>query len=235
MTMVKSLFQSLARGMDQDDVAYRKSVRNMSVILAVIVVIIFAAIFIPPYLSPYHDVFPTSASYDSPFGFTMHLTLNSTLVSPDGRVSITGWVNSSSSSIENVTAANQWAFQQNLLWGEICTAGWPIGVGVMKGHYTQDNYTLGTPLPLNQPLAACPGTGPPQYFLFYPHSSLALASINGTPTRWVIQVGLSFSDRSLRPATLPGGQGSNQLPPGVYTAVLADEWGDVLTDSFLVT
>jgi hypothetical protein len=210
----------------EDDVAYRKSVRNMSVILAVIVITIFAAIFVPPYVNPPRDVFQPAVTYESFFGFVMHLDVNSTSVPPQDSVLLTGWVNSSFASIENVTASNSWAVDQGSLWEKTCTLGWPIGVGVMQGHYTQDNFTLGTLLPVTQPGASCPAqAGAPAYFLFEPYSSKALVTIGGNPAVWNIATSFSFRQP-------PSG---GQLAPGVYTAVLADEWGDVLTTNFLVT
>ncbi|HEV2137556.1 MAG TPA: hypothetical protein VGR53_01805 [Nitrososphaerales archaeon] len=211
--------------MTSDDLAYRRSVRNMSLVLAAIVITVFAAIFVPPYVYPTHNVYQSSVSSDSPFGFTLHLRINSTSVPHAGAILLTGWVNSTSSSIENVTAANAWGLPQGKLWGRICTTGWPIGLGVMKGHYTQDNYTLGTVIPVPQPLASCPvQPSPPRYFLFEAHSSNALVTIGGNTVTWRIQTELSFS----------GFQISTQQS-GVYTAVIADEWGDVLTTNFLVT
>jgi len=50
--------------MDSDDIAYRKSVRNMGLFLAAIVITIFAAIFIPPYVNPPHNAYPQSVSFD---------------------------------------------------------------------------------------------------------------------------------------------------------------------------
>ncbi len=196
----------------------------MSVVLAAIVITIFAALFIPPYVYPDHDVFQTSASADSPFGFTMHLQLNATVVPANGGILITGWVNSTSGSIENVTAGNDWAFPQGELWQKVCTSGWPIGLGVMQGHYTQDNYTLGKLVQIPRPLILCPvQAASPHYFLFEPHSSKALVTTAGAPAIWVIQTSLGFR-----------GYASGILQPGVYTAVLADEWGDVLTAIFRV-
>ncbi len=212
--------------MDQDDAAYRKSVRNMSVILAAVVITVLAAIFVPPYVNPVHDVFQSPVSYDSPFGFVMHLELNATSVPAGGGILLTGWINSSSSSIEQVNASDSWAFDQAQLWGKICTSGWPIGVGLMRGHYTQDNYTLGTLISVPRPYAACPAqAGTPSDFLLRAHSSEALVTIGGTPQLWVLQSSLAFG-RDVS---------GNPLSPGVYTAVLADEWGDVLTANFLVT
>ena len=93
----------------------------------------------------------------------------------------------------------------------------------MEGHYTQDNYTLGTLLPLNSTQPPCPGGSySPAYFAFEPQTSRALVVLAGKPTFWTIQTVVRFT------GTTPG----YQLPPGVYTAVLADEWGDVLTANF---
>ena len=209
--------------MDSDDIAYRKSVRNMSLVLAAIVITIFAAIFIPPYLNPPSTSFPSSVSFDSGFGFTMHLTVNYSSGSQTWSVLLDGWVNSTSSSINNVTAADAWAYPLNDLFTMPCTPGWPIAIGVMEGHYTQDNYTLGTLLPLNLSQSTCTGTSrSPTSYAFEPYTSKALVVLGSTPSFWTIQTSLPFT------GTTPG----YLLPPGVYTAVLADEWGDVLTANF---
>ncbi|HUI23249.1 MAG TPA: hypothetical protein VLY82_02525 [Nitrososphaerales archaeon] len=222
--------------MDQDDIAYRKSVRNMSVFLAVIVIVIFAAIFIPPYLNPASDVFPSSVSFGSGIGFIMHLTVNSTDVGPLSSVLLTGWVNSSSDSGVNINASDSWAVPQGRLWQPPCLNGFPIGIGVMSGHYTIDNYTLGTLLQPATSRAQCLVSGPPQYFLFYPHqSSIAAAVVNGTPYRWSMLMNVSLGQYSLAPNSVSGVPGPQGLPAGVYTAVLADEWGDVLTANFRVS
>jgi len=221
--------------LDPDDIAYRKSVRNMSIVLAAMVVVVFAAIFIPPYLSPSHNVFPSSVSYDSGSGFTMYLTLNSTTVAPLGHLLITGWLNSTSDSIENLTAADSWALSVGMLWERQCTPGWPIGIGLMSGHYDQYNYTVGTLLQPAMPDVGCPLSMSPQYFLFYPHSTEALASVNGNPLRWTITMNVTFWQGSLGPNALPGVPGPGGLPAGVYTLVFADEWGDVLTANFRVS
>ncbi|MDG6900361.1 MAG: hypothetical protein JRM80_00160 [Nitrososphaerota archaeon] len=210
--------------MDSDDVAYRKSVRNMSIILAVMVITIFAAIFVPPYVSPARDLFQPDVSYASPVGFVMHLKLNSTSVTSGSGILLEGWINSSYPSVSDINATDSWALPQSQLWGKICTSGWPIGLGIMQGHYTQDNYTLGTPVALPRPLTGCPAqAGAPADFLLRAHSSEALVTINGSPQVWNLVSSLGI-----------GGSTSGRFPQGVYTAVLADEWGDVLTANFLV-
>jgi hypothetical protein len=209
-----------------DDVAYRRSVRNMSIVLAAIVITVFAALFVPPYVNPSHIVFQKSVSLDSPFGFTLHLKLNATSVPSNGIILLTGWVNNTSSAVENVTAANGWAFESGRLTKMPCTSGWPIGFGLMAGHFTQDNYTLGVLIPIPQPMVLCPvPAASPNYFLFEPHSSTALVTIGGNPFFWKIQTSLTLRQQML----------GHPLQAGVYTAVLADEWGDVLTANFQVT
>jgi len=212
----------------EDDLAYRRSVRNMSLVLAAIVITVFAAIFIPPYLSPQHDVFQTSTSLDSLVnGFTLHLQVSSTSIPQNGTLVTYGWLNSTSGAIENVTSSDSWGLGQDLLWGAACAPGWPIGLGIMQGHYTNDNFTLGTLLNITgySGAPACPATGSPSYFLLEPHSSKALVTLNTGPTLWVIQTSFSLQESAA----------GSPLKPGVYTAVLADEWGDVLTTNFLVS
>ncbi|HKT21595.1 MAG TPA: hypothetical protein VJR06_03085 [Nitrososphaerales archaeon] len=208
--------------MDPDDLAYKKSVRNMSLVLAAIAITIFAAIAVSPFVFPAANTFQPSVTYDSAFGFTLHLQVNSTSVSREGGVLVSGWLNSSSGSIVNVTAADSWGIGPAGLWTRVCTGGWPLGVGIMEGHYTQDNYTLGTIVQVPMPAVDCPVmVGTPGYFLLSPHTSKALVDLNGTPAYWVLQSSFSFS--------------ASQLPAGTYTAVLADEWGDVLTSNFIVS
>jgi hypothetical protein len=213
--------------MDSDDVAYRKSVRNMSIILVVAVITILVALIVPPYISPAHNTFQKQVSVVSPYGFTLGLELNATSLTTTGHVAITAWVNNTSSIIENVTAQDSWAVDRTRLWGRICTNGWPMGVGVMQGHYTVFNYTQGTLIRIPQPFVLCPVLrAAPEWYAFAPSSSKALVSLNGAPQFWVVQTTLAFGPASL---------GESQIPSGVYTAVAADEWGDVLLTNFLVS
>ena len=210
--------------MDPDEAAYRRSVRNMAAILAAIVITVFAAIFVPLLLFPTHNVYPASVTYDSPSGFAMHLALNKTADSAAWTIVLTGWINSTSPSIENVSASDSWAIPRDALWTMPCNQGWPIGLGVMQGHYTQDNFTLGTLLSLDGSTTSCPAqTNSPSSFTFEPQTAKALVVLDGKPSFWVLQTSLRFT------GTTPG----HLLQPGVYTAVLADEWGDVLTANFL--
>ncbi|MDE1858244.1 MAG: hypothetical protein KGI26_04145 [Thaumarchaeota archaeon] len=207
--------------MDPDDVAYKKSVRNMSLVLAAIVMAVFVSLAVSPYVFPAANTFQPSVSYDSAFGFSLHLTINSTSVPLGGGISVAGWMNSSSSSINNITASDRWGIGPAGLWTRICTSGWPLGLGIMAGHFTEDNVTFGTLTPIPQPLVQCPvQAATPGYFLLGPRSSRALVDLNGVPQYWVLQSSFSLS--------------TGQLAPGTYTAVIADEWGDVVTTNFAV-
>ena len=209
----------------------------MSLVLAAIVITIFAAIFVPPYFLATHSNFQPAVSLDSPFlGATLHLTVNATDIAARGHILIGGWLNNTSPSIENVSASDSWLQGPKYLYGQPCTPGWPIGLGVMAGHYTQDNYTLGHLLPLAVLSPHCPpGADTPSYFLLEPspHSSKTVVDLGGSPQYWIIQTNYTFGYAPW--IGLPGGSGPNQLPEGVYTAVLADEWGDVLTTNFSVS
>jgi len=194
----------------------------MTLVLAAIVLTVFAGLFVPPYLFPPHNVYQTSVSSDSPYGFVLHLSLNATLLANGESLLLTGWLNSTSS-LENVTVASQWAVPPAGLHGPFCSPGWPIGLGIMQGHYTQDNYTLGSLRQISTPVN-CPEEGPaPAYFVTEDHSSTVLFSTDGAPAVWDLYTRFSVSPGSVGP-----------MPPGVYTAVFADEWGDVLTTIFQV-
>ena len=210
--------------MEPDDADYRRNVRNMSVVLAAIVITAFGAILIPPYLFPPRTQYVLNASETSPSGFSLHLTLNSTSVSPSGSVLVTGWINSTSNTVVDINASSNWGLPPGRLWGNLCTNGWPIGIGIMKGHYSSQNYTSGALLPIQRPLTSCPAqSGTPQDFVFKPHSSMALVTLGIYPKIWNLRSSYAFRE-----------YGGGQLPSGVYTALLADEWGDVLPIIFRV-
>ncbi|MBI3841126.1 MAG: hypothetical protein HY297_04125 [Thaumarchaeota archaeon] len=208
----------------QDDLEYKRNVRSMSFVLAAIVITIFAAIFISPYLNPSHYAFQRTVSVESPYGFELALDLNSTSLSGNGRIAITAWINNTSAQIENITSANSWGLDRNSLWTRLCTPGWPLGFGIMQGHYTSENYTEGRLFDVPRPAFACPYSPLPDYFLLAPHASRALASTNGTAESWDLRVELIVSCCNLGP-----------LSAGVYTVVAADEWGDVVLTNFQVS
>jgi hypothetical protein len=206
----------------EDERAYSRSARNMALVLAAIVAVIFAAIFIPPLVNPVHEQFVPGASTNSAYGFSLNLLLNSTDLRSSGWVSLRTWLNNTSPQVSNVTAADQWPLDPSSLRTGNCSLGWPLGVGVMRGYYTTDNYTLGTPVALPRLIISCPlvAYNPPRYFLLQPHGSTAVVRLNQTLAEWNLRVDLPF--------------GGSYTQPGAYTAVAADEWGDVALAHFRV-
>jgi hypothetical protein len=215
--------------MDPEDVEYRKSVRNTLIVIGAAVLVIVAGFIASPFLNPPQDTFRRHVSSPTANGFLFTLEVNSTSISSNGHISISAWANSTSPSSNNVTAMSSWPVDNSrLLGGQVCVNGWPIGVGVMQGRYNADNYSQGTLMVISQAVIVCPATLSPPWFEFEPapHSSRALVTIEGGPAFWVIQSGLVFGLGSI---------GSGQLPSGVYTAVAADEWGDILLTNFRVS
>jgi hypothetical protein len=205
-----------------DDEVYRRNVKVMSVILAAIVLTVFAAIFIPPVLSPVRKTFPSGVTEGSPFGFLMGMRINATHFASGSSVSISFWLNDTTADYVNLTAAD--SFQFGELWTPPCYGGFPAGVTVMAGYFTQDNVSLGEPLQLPMAAVLCPVNGPPLAFLFQSHSAAAVVKLDGSLVRWDLVGRGVFAGTST-----PAGTAAFR---GVYTVVLADEWGDVLVAHF---
>ncbi len=214
--------------MSDDDVAYRKSVRNTLLVLALVLMALVAAFIASPYLTPNQNQFQTFGSVASPLGFTLSVRLIASHFAPNESLGITAWMNSTSAQIENITSGTAWPVNRNFLYGVFCNPGWPFGVGIMRGFYTLDNYTQGTLTSIALPFMNCEvyyAQGTPSYFLLQPHGSKAVVSLNGTLRLWDLQSTLLLG---------PGSPGGSTLTTGTYTIVTADEWGDVIISHFVV-
>ena len=97
----------------------------------------------------------------------------------------------------------------------------------MQGHYTTDNYTLGSLLPVQKvtPLP-CPIAGPYPWFYFNSQTYKVLVAVDGAPMFLTLTSRVTFG---------PSLVGLQSLAPGVYTVVAADEWGDLVMTSFKVS
>ncbi|QQG48663.1 MAG: hypothetical protein HY247_08005 [archaeon] len=210
----------------EEDVEYKRNVRTMSLVLAAIVLTIFAALFIPPYLNPQDTAQSRTSSVDSPLGFEMTLAINSTTVSRTGGVTITAWINSTSNQILNLTVANTWQGFEGQLVRPTCAQGWPFGIGVMRGHYTLEDFKKESLLPFRTPSQTCFAWVVPEYFLISPHGSRAIAVGANSSQTWGLQTSNPFS---------PGSADQPSFVPGTYTVVAEDEWGDVTFVYFTVS
>jgi hypothetical protein len=210
--------------MDPDDVAYRRSVRNTVVVLAVVVVVLAASIALTLLFDVTPNTFQTKTSVASTQPLTLTLEVNTTSGAANRGVEISAWLNGTSTG--NVTANSNWAFDQTKLVYPVCSSGFPLGVGVMQGHYTSDNYSLGTLVSFVLPKQLCPHEQAPAWFYFASATSRVLVTIGATPVFWVLRVNATVSSASL---------GVSRLAPGVYTAVAADEWGDFVLTNFRIS
>lgn len=203
--------------MAEDDAVYRRSVRNTVIVITAMIVVIAAALIVPPLVSPAHEQFNSVTSVASPYGLSLSLRLNETQFAAGQGVAITAWINSTSSEVANISAASTWALGPRGFWTKVCTNGWPLGVGLMAGYFTTDNYSLGSLVPLPSSLVGCPiSAGTPSYFLLQPRGSIAIVKLGGSLAQWNLTTVLQLS--------------SNQLTSQrsvVFTAITVDEWGDL--------
>jgi hypothetical protein len=210
--------------MDSDDAAYHKSVRNTVIVLAVVVVVLAASIGLTLLFDVAPNTFQSRTSVSSDYPFVLTLDVNTTSATDNGAVEITAWMNGTSTG--NVTAASNWAFDQTKLVSPACSSGFPVAVGVMQGHYTSDNYSLGTLTSFVLPQLPCPHGPPPPWFYFSSTAPKVLVTVGGAPEFWVLRANVTVDAASM---------GVPRLPPGVYTAVGADEWGDFVMTNFRIS
>ena len=143
-------------------------------------------------------------------------------------------------SVNNVTEADEWKYTQDSLspCGPDLSTN-PVEFAVVQGHYGQNNYTSSKALPFYNTGVdyLCGGTeilgGPPAY-AFQPLSdAFSFPSGSAQPSYGAASVTITTS------GYWTGGQNgvaavSIPFPPGAYTVIGADEWGDVvLLQAFL--
>jgi hypothetical protein len=129
-------------------------------------------------------------------------------------------------SVNNVTTADDWPYSHtdSLPCGNF--GQFPIEYAVFQGHYDASNYTSTNALTLYDPglFIPCPtAEALPAYLLFAPLSDNAsypsgqgsfLVSASYSVTGYWTGSGNTFA--------------FHQLPPGIYTVLAEDEWGNVV-------
>jgi hypothetical protein len=185
----------------------------------------------------------TSALASSVLLGNMALVLNSSdhlglslQVNPDTDGNYTFTVRESNllDSLNNVTEADGWAYRADS--ADPCGPDPytdPVVFAVVRGHYGQNNYTSGEALPFFNPsiLSACGEVtilGGSNEFAFQPLSdAFSFPSGSARPEVGVASVTITTS------GYWTGGQNGAPaalipFPPGAYTLIGADEWGDVV-------
>ena len=142
--------------------------------------------------------------------------------------------------VNNVTEADEWKYTQD----SVAPCGPdpytnPVEFAVVQGHYGQDNYTSSKALPFYNPdiVRLCGEVGflgGPSAFAFQPLSdAFSFPSGSAQP-----EVGAASATITTSGYWVGGQNGVaaalEPFPPGAYTVIGADEWGDVvLLQAFL--
>jgi len=201
---------------DEDDASYKRSVKNLTVLLIVVVIVVISGLVFTTYFVPTNGLVKSTYVYD-PNGLTLSMKLNTTEAFVPYGVNITLWVNGTSG-IEDLNAQNSWVVPPSSLWTPPCEPGWPIGIGIMRGYYDMYNYSSGTLLPLNDSGFRCPPQELPQSFIIEPRGSESIVNLSDSFKRWDLQITLVLAN-----AIFTQGQKAG----GLFTVVGADEWGDL--------
>jgi hypothetical protein len=128
--------------------------------------------------------------------------------------------------VNNVTTANDWPYPNtgSLPCGDYDQ--FPIEYAVLQGYYDASNYTSASALTLYDPGVTylCPTVSASiPYFLFSPLSDDASFSFSsGQNNSYLLSADYSVT------GYWTGSGIFHQFPPGVYTALVEDEWGNVV-------
>jgi hypothetical protein len=126
--------------------------------------------------------------------------------------------------VNNVTTANDWPYPNtdSLPCGDFDQ--FPIEYAVLQGYYGTGNYTSASALTVYNTgvTYSCPTmTAPIPYFLFAPLSDNA-SFLSGPGSSYLLSADYTVTGYWTGSGTF------HQFPPGVYTALVEDEWGDVV-------
>jgi hypothetical protein len=165
----------------------------------------------------------TLSTYTAPITPTdqSHLELHATASPYMGsaqNINATIWEINTLQSTNDIEVAPSWSGILGIA-AQGCTTGWPMGIGLLKGHYVASNVSQGQ-LVSYPFMFSCPGAQITlQSLAFMPDSSTAIATTNfGTPT-WDVSQSFVYQN----------------LNPGNYTVVACDEWGHTAFAYFTVT
>jgi len=207
---------------------------------------------------------PSSSALNSSTGLRLDLSLhansNGTLTVTFDEFNTLDHVNNVTASgkwSEGGTNVSLWA-------QEACGPFLPAGYEVLKGNYGQNNFTEGTPLTLAAQLTGlfCIANAPTPYYTFQPLSDIAetyqYRNIPSAAGIYNVTVDSSYASAGgwsgfWTGSTSQGGAGNvvggdcpdanstsgcplvlNPFPPGPYTVVAADEWGQIVVLHFAV-
>jgi hypothetical protein len=123
----------------------------------------------------------------------------------------------------------------------LCNTG-PVTFEVLKGYFTVANFTTGTVLSIHgvQNMMCVVPTSALGYYVFQPHSDvftapLAGQAMRGQPSTASMTTRSATAAASLVNIYSSGLANPEPFPPGTYTVVAADNWGQLALVHFEVT
>jgi hypothetical protein len=192
----------------------------------------------------YNELAGLSASTtNESLGLTFNMAINTTLLQSGEAISITLNETNALPHFNNITASDNWlysGFPEQICSDSPSFRNLPFALAIVHGYYSKPDLNGTTSLLILYPLGL-PGTvfcvftgGPPSEYDFYPSSNVAIAR-NATfdhDLNESISTSMSFS----------GYYNSSQwfstetinFPPGVYTVIGGDEWGQLVLLHFVV-
>ncbi len=164
---------------------------------------------------------PLSATGSGSSGLVLNLSINGSSIAQGHGVGVHISETSSLSTMNNVTAAQNWGTTFSL--GR-CSANYPFGIALFKGHYTLQNFTQGERVSLQSPVQNYLCVRPPfstSYYHFLPKSDKAVVQVDMGNQTVTLPMGTSISITGYWTT-----EGSfAPLQHGTYTLVAGDEWG----------
>jgi hypothetical protein len=165
-------------------------------------------------------------------GLQLNLSLDKSALNPGNAVTVSLVEHNAATTVTNVSRGSSWPLS-SLALGPCGTSGFPIGIAVFEGHYTNANVSSATPLRIFKPSAPCPAAvAYPAWYAFQPQSDLAKTSMNTAPisihAMVIVNGTWTGGDLAGNGATL------SSLSPGAYTVAGGDEWGRLVLQYFSV-
>jgi len=178
----------------------------------------------------------STASSASPDSLALKLLLNATSISSGHAISIGIDEQNTLPRTNNVSSAKSWRLN-GLGTGPCGPLNAPLGIGIMKGYYADNNASAGALLDLYQPgQYNCPmilsGIGA---YVFQPSSDMAsvIGSCDPNPCL-TLNMSSTVSSKGYWSSNLLQGATFSNFSPGVYTVVAGDEWGTLVLLHFIV-
>jgi hypothetical protein len=189
-------------------------------------------------------IFPLSASTtNEPLGLNFNMAINTTLLQSGEAISITLSETNTLTHFNNITASDNWSysgFPEQICSDSPSFRNLPFALAIVHGYYSKPDLNGTTSLLILYPLGfpeavSCIYTGGPPSEYDFSHSSNVAIARNAAFNQDInesISTSMSFS----------GYYNSSQMfstetinfPPGVYTVVGGDEWGQLVLLHFVV-